>query len=371
MLKRVLYFFAFYLHEGKGLNIKKLVSILLIVLLAGSCSLVLTGKLSLVRADDNNTNNGGSPSGITVVNVSSTQNFVEEGFSTDLTATVQNTLASEASANVTICGNGIALNTQVVSLDGDSSTIISYEWNTTGFALGNYTLSAYTWPILGQTALDNANVTGSIVLVTCPGDQTGHFKVDFTDIITFVSSYINYYQTGYCDPAADFEHSSKLDFNDVTLFVASYLAYYAGPTPFVTDGGLTLTMSPLKQTIYSPGEPINFTLSINNVSKYNITFDRSASTFDYLVYNKTGIVYRYTFGVEFPLWIQLYTLAPGMSLSQSFEWDQECNLGYSPVASAPPFGSCPVFLASPGTYYIMGEALGMQTIPQQITIAST
>lgn len=200
--------------------------------------------------------------------------------------------------------------------------------------------------------------------MTCPGDLTGQFEVNFNDINAFVTSYINYYQTGQSNPAADFDHDGKLDFNDINLFVSASIAYYAGPTPFVTNGGLTLTMT-IKQTTYSLGEPVNFTLSINNVSDETIAFDRTASTFDFIVYNSTGIVFRYSFGMVFPMWVQIYSLAPGTSLSQNLEWDQVCNLFFSPAASPANFP------ASPGTYYIVGEALGMQTVPQQITITSS
>jgi len=339
-------------------------------------SLVLIGNFNVVKADDqgtvlNGANAAGSAPGIAVINLASTQNFVEEGFSANIVATVENTGSSTSSFYVTFCDNGVPLDTQPVTLSGESSTVVSFIWNTTGYALGTCTLSAYAWSNSGETSLVSANSVSSTILVTCPDDLTGQYTVNFMDINAFVADYINYCQTGQCNSAADFNHDGRLDFNDLELFVANYIAYYSGPTPFVTNGGLTLTMN-IEQTTYSLNEPVDFTLSINNVSTNTIQFERTASTFDYLVYNSTGVVYRYSYGMAFPMWAMIYTLAPGASLTESFEWDQICNFHFSPAATSQatsnPVASPPVFPVSPGTYYIVGEALGMQTIPQQITI---
>jgi hypothetical protein len=352
---------------------RKAVAGLLLTVLLASFAVVLTGNLNSVKADDSapiptGSNVINSSSGIIVVNVTSAQSFVEEGFPVNLTATVSNTESSSSSFNLTFCANNFPLDTQAVTLAGESSADVTFEWNTTGFALGNYTLSAFAWSVSGETITVYSNFVGGKILVTCPGDLTGHFKVNFLDITAFVSAYLNYFQTGWCNPAIDFCHTEKLDFRDVQLFVNCYLDYYVGPTPFVTASKLALTLN-LTQDTYSLGQPVNFTLTINNTSSSPITFERSASTFDFFVYNSTGIVYRYSCDMVFPMWAMMYTLAPGANLTQSFEWNQTCNFmptGTSWISN--PTASPPVFQASPGTYYIVGEALGMQTAPQEITI---
>ena len=354
------------------MNKKSAFGAFLLLLLISMLFSTVVGTINLAKADShesgpNSATNTllscGSNTSVTVDNITSAQSFVQEGFPVNLTATVENVGESASSSNLTFYCGGIALDTQTVTVAGGSSTVVSFVWNTTGFALGNYTLSTFVWPLNGEPNLINNNSTGSTILVTCPGDLNGHYEVDFQDITTFVSAYINYYQTGQYYPAADFDHDRKLTFNDLQLFVAAYLAYWVGPTPFVTNGGLTLTMS-LEKNTYTLGEPVNFTLSINNVSNQTISFSYQSFTFDFMVFNATGIVYRYSFNMVQPMWVQIYSLAPGASLSRSFEWDQECNLNSSPFASPP------VFLASPGTYWIIGEALGMQTVPYQIVITS-
>ena len=359
---------------------RKTLAVLISFILLVSFAVFLVGNLNETKASSAVTLPTGvtvdlSSSGITIVNVTSGQSFVEQGFSVNLTATVDNTGSSATTFNLTFCANNFPLNTQTVTLAGQSSGAPYFDWNTTGFALGNYTLSAFAWSASEKTIVVYSYFVGGKILVTCPGDLTGHFKVDFRDLTAFVGAYIYYFRTGWCNPAADFCHTGKLNFLDVILFVAYYEEYYAGPTPFVTGGALTITLSVEKLT-YSLGEPVNFTLSIKNTSKNTITIQRTASTFDFIVYNATGIMYRYSFGRVCPMWAMLYSLAPGASLAENFTWDQICNLipcpSASPVAAGSNIsvlpGSPPVFPASPGSYYIVGEALGMQTAPQEITI---
>jgi hypothetical protein len=57
-----------------------------------------------------------------------------------------------------------------VTLSSANSADITFVWDTKGFAYGNYTLSAYAWPVTGETNIANNNMTGSTVYVGIPGD---------------------------------------------------------------------------------------------------------------------------------------------------------------------------------------------------------
>ena len=51
--------------------------------------------------------------------------------------------------------------------------------------------------------------------------------VDFNDIVSFINAYIQYYQynSGICNPLADFNCSVKIDFNNIVDFINSYIEY--------------------------------------------------------------------------------------------------------------------------------------------------
>jgi hypothetical protein len=77
----------------------------------------------------------------------------------------------------------IAIQTQTVTLESGAPTTLTFTWNTTGFAKGNYIISAYAWPVPGETYLsDNTFFDGSIY-VAMLGDITADGKVDIFDIV--------------------------------------------------------------------------------------------------------------------------------------------------------------------------------------------
>lgn len=65
------------------------------------------------------------------------------------------------------------IGTEVITLASGNSTALTFTWNTAGFAKGNYTISAYAWPVQGETNFDYNNCTDGSVTVTKVGDFGG------------------------------------------------------------------------------------------------------------------------------------------------------------------------------------------------------
>jgi hypothetical protein len=75
--------------------------------------------------------------------------------------------------NVTVYANTTSIATQTITLTSLNSTTITFTWNTTGFAKGNYTIWAYAWPVSGETDMDDNLLSNGTVLVGVPCDVTG------------------------------------------------------------------------------------------------------------------------------------------------------------------------------------------------------
>ncbi len=72
--------------------------------------------------------------------------------------------------------------TGITLISGDSTTI-AFTWNTTGFAYGNYTISAYVWPVPGEIdTSDNTYIDGT-VKITILGDINGDGFVNLFDLL--------------------------------------------------------------------------------------------------------------------------------------------------------------------------------------------
>jgi hypothetical protein len=101
-----------------------------------------------------------------------------------INATVANHGDCTETFNVTVYANTTIISQTEVTLASGNSTIITFTWNTTGFAKGNYTISAYVWPVQDEIDIDNNNLTDGQVRVVTPGNVNGDGIVNMIDIYT-------------------------------------------------------------------------------------------------------------------------------------------------------------------------------------------
>jgi parallel beta-helix repeat protein len=88
---------------------------------------------------------------------------------------------------------------QTITLASLNSTTTTFTWNTTGLAKGDYTISAYASPVLGETDTTDNNCTGDSVQINNVGDlgsgtPVPQFfqcdgKVDVADVALFIRCY--------------------------------------------------------------------------------------------------------------------------------------------------------------------------------------
>jgi hypothetical protein len=90
-----------------------------------------------------------------------------------LTVTVQNQGNFTETFNVTVYANKTSIASQNVTLSSGNATDITFTWNTTGFARGNYTINASADTVPGETNTANNNFTDGWIRVSLLGDITG------------------------------------------------------------------------------------------------------------------------------------------------------------------------------------------------------
>ncbi len=112
----------------------------------------------------------------------------------------------------------------VVSLNNSYYEFIGFRWNTTEISKGNYTISAYAWPVPDETNVEDNTFINGFILVAFGGDITGSkpcvpdSAVDMKDI-AWVSKAFGSPRQGYngywhSSPCSMCPHDPKCDIND-------------------------------------------------------------------------------------------------------------------------------------------------------------
>jgi len=98
------------------------------------------------------------------VNIS--EAVVVQGFPLYINVTVFNSGMFAETSNVSVYANSTIIKTEDIMLANGTFTTISFVWNTTGYVLGNYTISAHVTPVPGETDIDdNTCVDGMVRII--------------------------------------------------------------------------------------------------------------------------------------------------------------------------------------------------------------
>jgi hypothetical protein len=115
------------------------------------------------------------------------------------------------------------IQTQIVTVGSGCATTISFTWNTTGFAYGNYSISAYAPPLYGEIdTADNTLGADKEVCVSIPGDLEGDFDVDLYDAVKLLARYGAKKGQPQYDPVCDIDGDGDIDLYDAVILLTHY-----------------------------------------------------------------------------------------------------------------------------------------------------
>jgi len=180
---------------------------------------------------------------ISIPDVTPSKTIVGQGFSLNINVTLANQGNYTETFNVTAYANTTMIETKQVTLTSGTyfvpfTVTLTFTWKTTGFAKGNYIISAYALPVPGETDKADNNCTDGWVMVTWQGDLTDEnhltppggvpdMKVDENDLWYFCGAFIDYYKIpSRLDANCDFNNDGKMDEDDLWYFCAAFIDYY-------------------------------------------------------------------------------------------------------------------------------------------------
>jgi len=158
---------------------------------------------------------------VVINSVTASKTVVGQGYSMSINVTVKNQGNYTETFNATAYADTTAIKIKTVTLTIDASTTITFTWNTTGFAYGNYTISAFVTLAPSETNNWTGQFTYGTVLITIPGDVNGDGVVNILDVGIIAAHWLQTVPPG--PPNADINGDGIINLLDVSVCAANWL----------------------------------------------------------------------------------------------------------------------------------------------------
>lgn len=174
---------------------------------------------------------------VAITDITPLKTIVGQGYCMNISVTVANFGTFDQNFNLSVFANLTLITQTATTLPAVNAVEMLFTWNTSGFAYGNYTISAYAWPVLGEINVSNNNFTGGWVLVAFAGDITGpdgmpDGKVDIRDISYAAKRFGTDPSKPLWDPNADITGpmtgvpDAKIDIRDISAMAKRFGQHY-------------------------------------------------------------------------------------------------------------------------------------------------
>jgi parallel beta-helix repeat protein len=163
---------------------------------------------------------------IAITNIASSKTVVGQGYCTNINITIANQGNTSETIIFTTYANKTIIQTNIITLTNNTSTTITFTWNTTDFAYGNYTIWAHALPILGELNKTDNTLTDGTILVTIAGDVNGNCLCDIQDISILVDKFLAAPPNPLYDPNCDVNEDLIIDMADVSIAIDHFLQEY-------------------------------------------------------------------------------------------------------------------------------------------------
>jgi hypothetical protein len=149
--------------------------------------------------------------------------IVGKEYSLFINITFRNWGQSEETFDFTVYTNTTNIGNQHLTLAEGNSITVTFIWNTTGFAKGNYTISAYAQPVSGETDTADNNFTDGWVKVTMPGDVTGEGTCNMLDIQIMINKFMASPPDPRYDPNVDVNNDGSINMVEIQIAINNFM----------------------------------------------------------------------------------------------------------------------------------------------------
>jgi parallel beta-helix repeat protein len=165
---------------------------------------------------------------IGVTDISPSKTVVGQGYCMNISIRIVNFSGQPEVFNAMIQAEVTTIHNQTIALADRDSITVTFSWNTSGFAKGNYTVRAYAEPVLGETdTLDNNCTSSHSVTVALAADITGasgapDHKVDMRDIGVLCLKFMTTPSSPTWTPNSDVNDDGVVDTRDIGIACTNF-----------------------------------------------------------------------------------------------------------------------------------------------------
>ena len=159
---------------------------------------------------------------IGITEISPSKTIIGEGYNLPINITIMNYGAYSEAFNVTLYVNETLLELQAVTLASGNSTTLTIPWNTTGVAMGSYTITAIATLLPDETDTPDNTLTDGTVMVTFQGDVNGDGKVRIDDILAIALAFGSDLGDPDYDPNLDVNGDDEIRVDDILIAALNF-----------------------------------------------------------------------------------------------------------------------------------------------------
>ena len=165
---------------------------------------------------------GNGISDLAVASFTPSKTIIAQGYSTSFSTRVENTGVRPETSNLTICVNSTVIASQLLDFEIGDGFDLRFVWNTTGFAFGNYSITAELSPV-GDEAETSDNTLTFWVVLTIRGDVTSKAshvpdgKVDMRDIGALCANFMKDSSSLGWNPNLDIDEDGVTNLRDIGI----------------------------------------------------------------------------------------------------------------------------------------------------------
>jgi parallel beta-helix repeat protein len=111
--------------------------------------------------------------GVAVTDVTPLKTVVGQGYCMNISVTIENYGIFDENFNVSVFSNSTLTARTATTLKAGNAFVVSFVWNASGFAYGNYTIKAVADTVASETNTSDNTFTDGWVVVSIVGDITG------------------------------------------------------------------------------------------------------------------------------------------------------------------------------------------------------